>query len=515
MQKKFLFYSDFNCPFCFALNERILMLGDSAKVLWRGIEHMPAASSKHATLVDQTQLINEVGVVRKRAPEVALVTPAFRPKTALANALIWKLAFQLDSSRPLSELRTLIYRAYWQDGGDISNPEVLRELCSQVALEYPEEGFEIAAEPELAQWQQQWQGEQFHCRLPAMLSEEQGKPLLGFPTYDLLSGFFSGSDLPQLPESLATCELRPKQSLLLIGAGIEQRCDVTELRAAYQIEVVAGVEEAQIWHRAQSCLPDMILIDHMSLGALGLQYCSALRTDPVHRNTVLIVLLAAPDQALELAGFDAGATDVMFDLTNPKICQARLDLQLRMKRSAVLLAALARLDYLTELPNRREFDRMLEAEWLRSRREGVALSVVLIDIDHFKLYNDNYGHSQGDDCLRQVARAMAKCLRRPADLLARYGGEEFVAVLPETDAEGAAVVAETLIQAVRDVELTHAYSLAAEFVTISAGVASMVPSNDATPRALSEQADRALYEAKESGRNRVCVARVCASKQGG
>jgi len=502
LQEKFLFYSDFNCPFCFALNERILMLGDGAKVLWRGIEHMPAASSKHSTLVDQTQLINEVGVVRKRAPEVAIVTPAFRPKTALANALILTLSQLPEVGQRLSELRTVIYRTYWQDGGDISDPEVLRALCSQVMLDYPDAGFEVAAEAELKSWQEQWQGEQFHCRLPAMMSQAQGKPLLGFPTFDLLSGFFSGSDLPMVPESLAACELKPKQSLLMVGGGMEQRCDVTELRAAYHIEVVDTVEDAQCWFKEQSCKPDMVVIDQVTQGDQGFRYCSELRTDPNHRNTVLIVLLAKPDPELELSGFDAGATDVMFDLSNPKICQARLDLQLRMKRSAVLLASLARLDYLTELPNRREFDRKVEDEWLRSRRKGTPLGVVMIDIDHFKLYNDNYGHSRGDDCLRQVARAMAKCLRRPADLLARYGGEEFVAVLPETDAEGAQVVAETLIQAVRDVQLPHAYSSAAECVTISAGVAALIPTNDTTPRSLSEQADNALYHAKESGRNR-------------
>ncbi|MEH6472083.1 MAG: diguanylate cyclase [Halopseudomonas sp.] len=505
MQERFFFYSDFNCPFCFALNERILMLGDSAKVLWRGIEHMPAASSKHSTLVDQTQLINEVGVVRKRAPEVSIVTPSYRPKTLLPNALILTLSHQTDSARKLSELRTLIYRAYWQEGADISDPEILQGLCLQVELDYPEGDFAAQAEAELEQWQQQWEGEQFHCRLPAMMSEQQGKPLLGFPTFDLLSGFFSGSEMPLVPESLAACELKPKQSLLLVGAGIEQRCDVTELRAAYQIELADDVEGAKKWFKEQTCLPDMVVIDFVTQGDSGLRYCSTLRSDPDHRNTALILLLSSPDQELELSCFDAGATDVMFDLSNPKICQARLDLQLRMKRSAVLLASLARLDYLTELPNRREFDRKIEEEWLRARRKGSELGVVLIDIDHFKLYNDNYGHSMGDDCLRQVARAMAKGLRRPADLLARYGGEEFVAVLPETGLEGSRVVAETMIQAVRDVCLPHAHSSAADCVTISAGVSSMVPTNDATPRSLSELADAALYKAKESGRNRVCL----------
>nr|WP_281411983.1 GGDEF domain-containing protein [Motiliproteus sediminis] len=175
-----------------------------------------------------------------------------------------------------------------------------------------------------------------------------------------------------------------------------------------------------------------------------------------------------------------------------------------MKRSATLLASLARMDYLTELPNRRECDRKLEQEWLRLRRHGEPLALVLIDIDHFKAYNDHYGHSLGDDCLRQVAKAMSRCLRRPADMLARYGGEEFMAILPETTREGAETVAQAMVEAVRQTGLPHEASSTADWVTISAGVAALVPEDGATPREISELADNALYRAKSGGRNRVC-----------
>jgi diguanylate cyclase (GGDEF)-like protein len=506
LRDDYLFYSDFNCPFCFALNERILAIGESPKIAWRGIQHMPAADSNKSTLVDQTQLITEVGVVRKRAPEVAIVTPAFRPNTGLANLLMLRLA---DAERhQRAHLRTLIYRAYWQDGCDISDANVLAELCAAAGLAFP--GIEPGddARQRLDAWQAEWEGERFHRRLPAMISQAQDKPLLGFPTFDLLTNFFAGSELPVAPESLAACELKPKQGVLLVGADVRQRCNVTELEAAYQFTQVDDVAAAREWFVTQTCLPDMVVLDYPSLGGEALKYCTELRKSMVHRQTALIMLLSAPEGEIELAAFDAGATDVMFDLSNPKVCQARLDLQLRMKRSSTLLASLARLDYLTELPNRREFDRKFEQEWLRARRDATPLSVVLIDIDHFKAYNDHYGHSMGDDCLRQVARAMRNGLRRPADQLARYGGEEFVAVLPRTPAAGAAIVAEQMVQAVRDVALPHAYSLCAKHVTVSIGVACVVPNDtgDSTPRGLVEVADAALYEAKKTGRDRVVVA---------
>ncbi|HEY5717747.1 MAG TPA: diguanylate cyclase [Motiliproteus sp.] len=501
-ESRIVFSSDFNCPFCFALNERVLAMGESSKLDWRGIEHMPAAKSDKANLVDQTQLINEVAVVRKRAPEIAISTPSFRPNTRPANRLMG--ALQGASRHQLSELRVRIYRAYWQDGRDIGDAEVLARLCDEVQLACPDlEDVAAEVDERLAAWQTEWESERFHCRLPAMVSVQYDKPVLGFPTFDLLSNFFSGDDIGISPESLATCELKPRQGLLLVGQSVNLRCNTLELEAAYQVTQQADVGAAQQWLGAQNCLPDMIVIDTCGIAEEALALCSRLRSHSLHRQTAIILLLEQPDVALELNCFDAGATDVLFDLSDAKVCQARLDLHLRMRRSAALLASLARMDYLTELPNRRECDRKLEEEWLRLRRLKADMAVVMIDIDHFKNYNDHYGHSMGDDCLRQVAKAMAACLRRPVDLLARYGGEEFIAILPETSAAGARSVAQSMVDAVRAVKIPHCLSSAAEVVTISAGVACLVPGEGVAPRAITEQADQALYRAKSEGRNRV------------
>ena len=500
---RIIFYSDFNCPFCFALNERVLAMGESAKIDWRGIEHMPAADSDKSNLVDQTQLINEVAVVRKRAPEVAISTPAFRPCTRMANRLLLLLC--AESRHKVAELRVRIYRAYWQEGRDIANGEVLAQLCRDSLLDCPDLSQAVPAiDAQLSAWQAEWEGERFHCRLPAMVSVQFDKPVLGFPTFDLLYNFFSGDDIGLAPESLAACELKPRQGVLLVGPRVAERCCTVELEAAYQITQCNDGASAQAWLAEQNCLPDMVVIDGSDDLDSALAFCCQLRSRGVFRQTAIIILLAQPDAAAELNSFDAGATDVLFDMTDPKVCQARLDLHLRMKRSASLLASLARMDYLTELPNRRECDRKLEEEWLRLRRMGAEISVILIDIDHFKNYNDHYGHSMGDDCLRQVAKAMAACLRRPADMLARYGGEEFIAILPETSRSGAQVVAEGMVEAVRQSALPHCHSSAAEVVTISAGVAAIVPEGVATPREITELADEALYRAKSAGRNRVC-----------
>ncbi|MDX8381347.1 MAG: diguanylate cyclase [Ghiorsea sp.] len=164
-------------------------------------------------------------------------------------------------------------------------------------------------------------------------------------------------------------------------------------------------------------------------------------------------------------------------------------------------------DALTQVPNRRSFDDAFHREWQRALRETMPLSVVLIDIDFFKLYNDFYGHLAGDDCLREVAQCLAQTLQRPTDSFARYGGEEFVAILPSTDATGAIKVAEMMRLAVVSLNLEHIQSTVGDCVTISLGIVTTIPMIKHHPRKFINSADSALYEAKEQGRNRV----VCKS----
>ena len=170
------------------------------------------------------------------------------------------------------------------------------------------------------------------------------------------------------------------------------------------------------------------------------------------------------------------------------------------------LRALTILDGLTGIANRRRFDEILSAEWLRLAREKMPISLILCDIDYFKLYNDTYGHLAGDACLQQVAREIASCAHRPADLVARYGGEEFAAILPDTDARGAHTVAIRIREQVAALELPHEKSLVSAYVTLSMGIATTVPPTHLLcATTLIDAADTALYQAKETGRDRVCI----------
>jgi diguanylate cyclase (GGDEF)-like protein len=169
------------------------------------------------------------------------------------------------------------------------------------------------------------------------------------------------------------------------------------------------------------------------------------------------------------------------------------------------LQRLSREDVLTNLPNRRHFETSLAKEWKWMLREQRPLSLILCDVDFFKQYNDTYGHLQGDQCLRAVAHSLRKQLHRPGDLVARYGGEEFAAILVGTDLEGAQVVAGSFLQAVRQLQIPHRSSSVEQYVTLSVGVASLLPEAELEPEVLVDLADQALYLAKRQGRNRVQI----------
>ena len=175
-----------------------------------------------------------------------------------------------------------------------------------------------------------------------------------------------------------------------------------------------------------------------------------------------------------------------------------------LEKANLKLKRLATIDGLTQLANRRLFDETLQKEWLRMQREQQPLSLILCDIDSFKFYNDYYGHQEGDECLKAVAQCMKSCIQRPADLAARYGGEEFVFILPSTPSKGAHHLAETIRTAIVSMERRHVRSEVNDFVTLSFGVATVVPPlNGGSTEDLVKTADDALYASKDAGRNLV------------
>ncbi len=253
----------------------------------------------------------------------------------------------------------------------------------------------------------------------------------------------------------------------------------------------------------ESWTPDLILLDVMMPGMDGLEVCRHLKADETLQAIPVIFVTGRDEEADELEGLEAGAVDYITKPFSLPIVKARVGTHLELKRCRDLLRAHAFVDGLTGLANRRRFDEALSQAWALAVRQRSSLGLVLLDVDHFKAYNDAYGHPAGDACLCAVGRALATALPRVSDLVARYGGEEFVVLLPGTGLEGAQAVAETLRRAVEAMDLPHAHSSAAGHVTVSLGAAACLPHLKLVSAALVEAADEALYRAKQAGRNRV------------
>ncbi len=289
------------------------------------------------------------------------------------------------------------------------------------------------------------------------------------------------------------------------------------------IKLHSCTDVAQAIPLARAIKPSVILQDLVMPGVDGFTLVRFFRADPDTANIPIIVLSSREDPRDKSRAFETGASDYLVKLPDKIELIARIRAHSRsfraqqerdeayraletLKQELELknaeLAQLSMQDGLTGIANRRRFDQVLLMECGRARREKTALSLLLMDVDFFKKYNDAYGHQAGDDCLKRVAGALASALRRPADLAARYGGEEFALVLPLTTLEGATHVAEIVRATIETLEIPHTQSTVAKHVTLSLGVVSSESGGACAPADLIAAADLALYAAKRSGRNR-------------
>lgn len=273
-------------------------------------------------------------------------------------------------------------------------------------------------------------------------------------------------------------------------------------------------------------LADLILLDISLPGSDGIEALQTIKSSPAYEDIPTIMITAHSPQTYLARAFRAGAMDFISKPFNRIEFLARVNSALRLKREmdrrkahekelvemTVKLAKaneelkkISMSDALTGLANRRHFDAVMDLEWKRAGNENTPLSVLLLDIDYFKKFNDTYGHKEGDSALQQVAGVLKHSLNRPGDLVARYGGEEFIVILPNTGYTGAMVVARRMLEGVRNLNIRHSESEIEEILTISIGLAIMNESFKPARDPLVEAADQALYDAKRSGRNRIKV----------
>ncbi len=310
------------------------------------------------------------------------------------------------------------------------------------------------------------------------------------------------SDFPPaaLPALLPLSE-RPR--LLIVD---DQPINIQALHQLFQADhevfMATSGEQALAFCR-DNPLPDLILLDVVMPGMDGIEVCRRLKADAALADIPIIFVTARSEPAEETRALEAGGVDFIAKPVNPAVVRARVRTHLTLKAQSDLLRSLVFVDGLTGVANRRRFDEALRDEWQHCRRAGTALTLLMIDIDHFKRYNDRYGHLVGDACLKRIAAVLQAGLRRACDVVARYGGEEFACLLPECDQPAGRAKAGELCAAVAALDIPHADSPTAQRVTLSVGVATLRPNGVNDPTALVAAADAALYEAKRAGRNRV------------
>lgn len=250
--------------------------------------------------------------------------------------------------------------------------------------------------------------------------------------------------------------------------------------------------------------PDLILLDVVMPDMDGFEVLTELKKSKTTCDIPVIFITGLDSVTDEEKGFALGAVDYITKPFHDSLVRARVQTHLKIIEQMRTIEMLGLTDALTVLPNRRGFDNRLIEEWRRSIREQSPMSLLLIDIDHFKEFNDTYGHQQGDTAIQTVARILKSILKRPTDFAARWGGEEFAVILSNTDIHGALSVAEGIRANVETAVIPDNRDVFNEKVTVSIGAASVQPSENGTMHAFIALADKALYAAKEAGRNRVC-----------
>ena len=279
------------------------------------------------------------------------------------------------------------------------------------------------------------------------------------------------------------------------------------LKDTYEVKIAkSGTKALEILESPNDI--DLILLDIEMPDINGYDVCKRIKNNETIKNILIIFITGRTSQEDEEYGLNLGAIDYITKPFNNAIVKLRIKNYLNLKIKNDMLEKLSMYDGLTNIRNRRFFDETFEKTFSEIKRDKKSLAVLMIDIDFFKPYNDNYGHGQGDETLRKVAKALEKTIKRASDFVARYGGEEFVILLKDINKDGVEAVANNLLNAIRELKITHEFSKIENYVTVSIGVSYYNSSSDITKLELLLKADETLYNVKNSGRNNFAILEV-------
>jgi diguanylate cyclase (GGDEF)-like protein len=500
-QVSFTVYADFNCPFSYALNERIFAMSQERWTDFRMIQHAPGIQNQRGNLELLSELTAEVAEVRRRLPSTEINVPMYRPSSAAASSLLYVVGS--DDPAEAVRLRRGIYRALWVDGRDISDPGTLASLLRELDIELPSR--DHLSNAELNAWQSEWaNNSEFNRDLPVIFND-CGDTLIGFLLQPELDQFLETGSLVSDKDPNELWQPQKRQRILVLDNDASSLRVIIEQMHDAQIEIVEDLI-GLIAHPRNLGMPDLLMVNSSYIEEVSASDWWRNSTNSDSEPGIPIIhILDNLNPRAEAAAFEAGAVDIIARPFHPKLLRSRLKSHLQSHRSKQLIKNFTRVDALTSTFSKREFCSRLSAEWSRGARTGSPLALLMIDVDRLRAYNDTYGHLSGDDCLGRLAKLLGNCVRRSEDLMARYQDGMFAVMLPGVEIESAFKVAQNCLQTVTDAKITHPASSIAPHVTVSIGVAAMVPVHEKSCTLIIEQVENALYQAKQMNSNRVCA----------
>jgi diguanylate cyclase (GGDEF)-like protein len=275
-----------------------------------------------------------------------------------------------------------------------------------------------------------------------------------------------------------------------------------------EYEILSAFSGGNGYEIASKEYPDIILLDVVMSGMDGFEVCKNLKKNSLTKDIPVIFITSLGEMEDEQKGLEIGAIDYISKPFSEPIVKVRVRNHLELKRTHDILSDLSSRDGLTGICNRRSFDNNFKFSWESALAKKALLSLMLIDIDHFKIYNDNYGHLEGDECLRLVAQCISDCVNRRGDFVARFGGEEFACFLLNEDLENSLIMAVKILDAIRSLKIPFSHSDVAPIVTVSIGLATILPTKEFMSVDFIKQADDLLYDAKHKGRNQIQYAKI-------
>jgi diguanylate cyclase (GGDEF)-like protein len=462
----YVVFTDLNCPFCFAVHERLVRWALADSVQWRLVEHASHIIDGPLTMAQEALLAKEVASVHHRAPDVEIALPARRCSATRANRLL--LEVQQRSPEAAPSLRTALYRAIWQDGLDVDDDVVLTTLLQREGLPALNE-MNLEDSPSLLDtWQEEWQTGDFDCSIPIMTHPPTGRFQIGLGTERSLAEFLRGERTNVLDGAVCYYQRRP---VILIGGRMQKIWPlISHLRASCEILQLSNPDEIETFIGDRS-EPEVILT-HAEFYSDGQLQTVA---DTARRLSIPWVCIAQENAGdAEVRALSMGASEFLPLDRDIGINRTRLHRVLRSRLTTEYLQRRANEDTLTRLPTRRRLIEWVEQEWNRSVRTASSLSLILLDLKDFRRFNDIGGYLAGDQSLQRFADMLRETVR-PGDFVARFGGNEFVVVLPATGEENALDEAHRLKGCLEGLQIQRPAAVCGVYLTARFVVASQRP----------------------------------------